>query len=64
MVKVKSLALTSNAHLKLCLFVGVTVNSLHPGLVATDIWKNFGPVGRVVAKFITQLFGKVSTCHT
>jgi NAD(P)-dependent dehydrogenase (short-subunit alcohol dehydrogenase family) len=45
--------------MNLDLFVGVTVNSLHPGAVVTDLFRHFGPVVSTIIKFLLQLFHKV-----
>lgn len=37
---------------------GVTVNSLHPGVVVTDLFRHFGPVVNAVLKFCLRLFHK------
>ncbi|GFG37269.1 hypothetical protein Cfor_10962 [Coptotermes formosanus] len=37
---------------------GVTVNSLHPGAVVTDLFRHFGPVVSTIIKFLLQLFHK------
>ena len=45
--------------MKFDLFVGVTVNCLHPGVVVTDLFRNFGPVFSSIIKFFCGLFHKV-----
>lgn len=45
--------------MKMDLFVGVTVNCLHPGVVVTELFRNFGPVFSSIIKFFIGMFYKV-----
>lgn len=50
--------LTANHLAKILRGTGVTVNSLHPGAVLTDIWERLPGVSRTIAKAILLLFMK------
>lgn len=50
--------LTANHLAEILRGTGVTVNSLHPGAVLTDIWERLPRVSRLVAKAVLRLFLK------
>jgi NAD(P)-dependent dehydrogenase (short-subunit alcohol dehydrogenase family) len=41
------------------LIAGVTANSVHPGAVATDVWRKLPKIVKVPFVFITKFFFKV-----
>ncbi|KAK3932235.1 Retinol dehydrogenase 11, partial [Frankliniella fusca] len=50
--------LTANHLARLLRGTGVTVNSLHPGAVLTDIWERLPKFSRTIAKIVLSLFMK------
>ena len=37
---------------------GVTANSLHPGVIYTELWRHTGSIFQTAIKFVCQLFTK------
>lgn len=57
----KNVCIQKSVSVYVCAYVGVTANSVHPGVVMTEVMRHYSLMIRCIFNFIGVFFFKVST---